>query len=95
MEFEWDDNKEKLNIKNHGIDFSVAALVFNDDNRIEKYDSIHSDKEDRFITIGEIHGVLIVVMVVYTIREPEIIRIISARLATKKEKEAYYNEKNY
>lgn len=90
MIFDWDDNKEKINIAKHGIDFSTAALVFGDDNRIEKYDELHSENEDRYITIGEINGVSIVVMVVYTERA-EVIRIISARLATRREKEAYYN----
>ncbi len=95
MLFEWDDEKEKANIEKHGIDFSTAALVFGDANRIEKYDEKHSDEEDRYITIGQINGVAIVVMVVYTNRGSAI-RIISARLATKREKEAYYsNEENY
>lgn len=92
MLFEWDDKKEQLNIKKHGIDFSTAALVFGDRNRIEKYDELHSLTEDRYITIGQISGIAVVVMVVYTERNAAI-RIISARLATKKEKEAYYAEK--
>lgn len=95
MKFEWDDQKEKLNIKNHGLDFSTAALVFNDYDRIEKYDDIHSIDEDRYITIGQIQEVLVVVMVVYTMRKPNITRIISARLATKKEQEAYYYAKEH
>lgn len=94
MLFEWDDEKEKINIAKHGIDFSTAALVFGDVNRIEKYDELHSEDEDRYITIGQINGVAVVVMVVYTERDP-VIRIISARLATKREKEAYYNAKEY
>jgi len=94
MQFDWDDKKEIFNIEKHGIDFSTAALVFGDTNRIEKHDELHSDSEDRFITIGQINGVTVVVMVVYTIRET-LTRIISARLATKREKEAYYNAENY
>jgi len=90
MTFEWDDRKEHINISKHGIDFSTAALVFGDDNRIEKYDDLHSISEDRYITIGEINGIAVIVVVVYTERENSI-RIISARLATKIEKEAYYN----
>ena len=90
MIFEWDDRKERINISKHGIDFSTAALVFGDDNRIEKYDDLHSISEDRCITIGEINGIAVIVVVVYTERENSI-RIISARLATKIEKEAYYN----
>jgi len=92
MQFEWDDEKEKINISKHGLDFSTAALVFGDENRIEKYDDIHSIDEDRYITIGKINGIAVIVMVVYTERS-ESIRIISARMATKKEKEAYYDEK--
>ena len=95
MVFDWDDEKEQANIVKHGIDFSTAALVFGDANRIEKYDEVHSLDEDRYITIGQINGVAIVVMVVYTERD-QAIRIISARLATKREREAYYkNAKEY
>ncbi|MEI3175136.1 MAG: BrnT family toxin [Lachnospiraceae bacterium] len=90
MKFEWDDHKEQINIQKHGIDFSTAALVFNDIYRIETYDSLHSDIEDRYITIGQINSITLIVMVVYTERT-DVIRIISARLATTREKEAYYN----
>lgn len=93
MKFEWDKKKEEINIKKHGFDFSTAALVFNDNERIEMYDQAHSIDEDRFVTIGEIKNVLIVVMVVYTEKEPDIIRIISARKATSLESEAYYDSK--
>ena len=94
MQFDWDDEKEKSNIEKHGIDFSTAALVFGDNNRIERYDELHSDNEDRYITIGQINGVEVVIVVVYTIRET-LTRIISARLATKREKEAYHNAESY
>ena len=92
MEFEWDDDKEQINIKKHGMDFSTAALVFGDNNRIEKYDELHSDEEDRYITIGSIGRV--VVMVVYTERSGAI-RIISARIASRREREAYYHAQEY
>ena len=90
MKFEWGDHKEQINIQKHGIDFSTAALVFNDIYRIETYDSLHSDIENRYITIGQINSITLIVMVVYTERT-DVIRIISARLATTREKEAYYN----
>lgn len=89
MLFEWDENKEKINIAKHGLDFSTAALVFSDQNRLEWFDEIHSDDEDRYITIGEINGIAIVLMVVYTERG-DAIRIISARKATKQERRMYY-----
>ena len=92
MVFEWDENKEKINLAKHGIDFSTAALVFGDVNRIEMFDTIHSEYENRYITIGEIHGVAIVLLVVYTERG-EAIRLISARKATKQERRKYYGTK--
>lgn len=90
MQFEWDDEKEKINIEKHGIDFSTAALVFQDQNRLEFYDEAHSEDEDRFITIGQINGSTIIIMVVYTERG-NAIRLISARKATTQERSAYYD----
>jgi uncharacterized DUF497 family protein len=94
IQFDWDDEKENSNIEKHSIDFSTAALVFGDNNRIEKYDELHSINEERYITIGRINGATVVVMVVYTERKA-LTKIISARIATKREKEAYYNAENY
>ena len=87
VHFDWDEDKECSNIKKHGIDFESASFVFLDENRIEIYDELHSDTENRFITIGMAEEVL---TVVYTERNSSI-RIISARCATKKEKERYYH----
>ena len=91
MEFEWDSEKERLNIENHGIDFETAMLVFNDDDRIEIYDVEHSIDEDRYNTIGMVSDVL---FVVYTERKDRI-RLISARLANKKERSIYYDKESY
>ena len=93
MQFEWDDEKDRKNIVKHGISFRTAILVFSDPDRIEKYDDTHSLDEDRYLTIGEIGGTFMVVTVVYTER-PEGIRIISARRATRVEKEEYYGYQN-
>ena len=90
MRFEWDDKKEEANIRKHGIDFSTAALVFNDENRLDLYDEIHSESEDRYITIDMVGGIAYVVFVVYTERE-DIIRLISARKATRLERSLYYD----
>lgn len=89
MVFEWDEEKNKTNLKKHGIDFETAAFVFCDNDRLEYYDEEHSTLEDRFITIGEIKEVLIVLVVVYTERK-EAIRIISARKANNRERREYY-----
>lgn len=90
MRFEWDDKKEEANIRKHGIDFSTAALVFNDENRLDLYDEIHSESEDRYITIGMVGGIAYVVFVVYTERK-DVIRLISARKATQLERSLYYD----
>ena len=83
---EWDDNKNILNFKKHGISFDTASLVFTDPYRVEIYDHLHSINEDRYITIGSIGRII---FVVYTQRNSAQ-RLISARMATKKEKEVYY-----
>lgn len=90
LTFEWDTEKEKINIAKHGIDFETASHIFYDSSRIEKYDELHSGDEDRYITIGTMNGVAFVVTVVFTERDSAI-RLISARKATKRETEEYYD----
>jgi uncharacterized DUF497 family protein len=87
MYFEWDEDKDTVNLRKHGISFRNAARVFLDKNRLEIYDFMHSDTEDRYITIGKVHRIL---FVVYTVREANI-RLISARVATEKERRLYYD----
>ena len=89
--FEWDDDKNELNKKKHGISFETAALIFEDENRVEKYDYTHSQDEDRYISIGMINKIL---TVVHTDRS-DAVRIISARLADAGEKEQYYGQNDY
>lgn len=91
MEFEWDERKEEINIEKHHISFKIAKQVFNDINRIEIYDMQHSFEEDRYNTIGMVEDIL---FVVYTERK-EKIRLISARLATEKERSLYYDNSNF
>lgn len=86
LKFEWDEEKAQLNLRKHGIPFETAAKVFLDENRIEIYDEVHSIDEERYITIGLADEVL---FVVYTERSPKI-RLISARLATARERKVYY-----
>ena len=87
MKFEWDTEKNKYNIKKHALSFKTATLVFNDPYRLEYYDELHSDDEDRYITIGLVEKVI---MVVFTIRSSNY-RIISARPATAEERKRYNN----
>ena len=85
--FEWDNKKNISNKEKHKIGFEEAALVFDDSFHIELYGNVHSDAEDRFLAIGTVLNVLIV-LVVYT-EKNEKVRIISARPATNREKELY------
>lgn len=85
---EWDDNKNRINIQKHGISFETAALVFADEERIEYYDKLHSQDEDRYVVLGCVQGIL---YVVYTMRD-EAARLISARMATPTERKIYYGE---
>ena len=85
---EWDDEKYQINIKKHGIYFEDAARVFLDENRFEDYDELHSDYEDRWKVVGKVIDVLVVI---YTERG-EKYRLISARLANKREEDEYYGQ---
>ena len=85
---EWDEVKNQRNIEKHGISFETAALVFADEERIEYYDKLHSQEEDRYVVLGCVQGIL---YVVYTMRD-EYARLISARMATKLERRIYYGE---
>ena len=84
--FEWDSEKAEINFQKHKIRFETAAFAFLDDNRIEEFDELHSDFEDRHKVIGRVGRILVVI---YTERG-ENYRIISARYATKKEVDDYY-----
>ncbi|WP_428769246.1 BrnT family toxin [Treponema sp. HNW] len=90
--FEWDITKNKSNEKKHGIAFEDAILIFEDPYLLEKYDSKHSNDEDRFLALGSIYGILLVA-VAYTDRKGKT-RIISARRATKTEQRLYYDKIN-
>lgn len=82
--FEWDENKRISNLQKHGIDFVDAAHIFGDDDRIEL--EIIRNGEHRFITIGSVSKVIILVVYVY---RKENKRLISARRASAEERECY------
>ncbi|SRR6266542_1766599 len=80
----WDRAKNRGNQRNHGISFEEASQLFTSGvDYLELFDDIHSDEEDRFIAIGPIQRGL--VLVVWTERDDDVIRIISARWATRSE----------
>ncbi|CCG88927.1 BrnT family toxin [Erwinia piriflorinigrans] len=90
MDFEWDLVKAESNLRKHGIRFEEAALVFEDPFHLSVQDRFENG-EYRWQTIGAVRGCL-VVLVAHTIRfedGTEIIRIISARRADRKERKTY------
>jgi len=89
MFFEWDENKNRINKAKHGIDFRVAATVFGDPHCASRIDR-NSAQEERWQTIGVSEGVVLL-FVSHTYQEGEeiVIRIISARLATLRERRLY------
>ena len=88
VDFEWDDAKDLSNQRKHGLSFSEARQLFESGaDSLEIFDSEHSESEDRFTAIGPIDRGLVVV--VYTEREEEIVRIIGARFANKREQALY------
>ena len=89
LEFDWDENKNKANIKKHKISFEEAKEVFYDDNAILFDDPDHSDYEERFLIIGRISNLNIYVVSHCYRENDDVIRLISARKATKKEKGIY------
>ena len=88
LKFVWDSEKAEKNYKKHNVLFTVAARVFLDENKLEDYDELHSDNEDRYKIIGKAGKIL---TVIYTERGDRN-RIISARLANKKEEADYYEQ---
>jgi hypothetical protein len=89
LRFTWDESKSKANQKKHGISFEEAQTVFFDENAIEFFDPDHSESEDRFLLLG-LSSSLRIVVVSHCYRKKEsLIRIISARKATKKEQKVY------
>ena len=87
--FDWDENKNQINQKKHGIDFDEASSVFYDEKAILFDDPEHSEWEERFILLG-MSNITNICVVCHCYRESDtVIRIISARKATKKEAERY------
>lgn len=97
MRFEWDEAKNLSNRRKHGVSFEEACEVFRDPLYVSVRDRIQ-DGEPRWQTLGMVEGVLLLT-VAHTVREEndngsvvEVIRIISARQATRKERRRYEDE---
>ena len=89
MNYEWDPVKATANFKKHGVRFADAVVVFEDEHAVTIED-IEASGEQRFCTIG-MDAVLAILVVVYAYRFESMIRIISARKATRKERFVYEN----
>ena len=87
LSFEWDEKKARTNAAKHGVRFEDAATVFADPQTLTIPDPAHSQAEERFIILGKAHtGKLLVV--VHTERSDSL-RIISARIASRRERKHY------
>lgn len=89
IRFEWDDTKNRENQRKHGVSFEEAQSVFFDDEALEFPDPDHSSDEDRFLLLGRSYH-LRVLVICHCFRVSEsVIRFISARKATPKERHTY------
>ena len=89
ISFDWDEQKDKINQQKHGISFEEAESVFLDDYAVQFWDEEHSQDEERFLLLG-LSSKMRILLVVHCFREEDaIIRIISARKATKNESKEY------
>lgn len=92
MRFEWDETKNGSNQSKHGVSFELASEVFADPLHVSIADRIEGG-EQRWSTLGIVEGIVILI-VAHTWRDDgdeEVVRIISARKATRKERRSYEN----
>ena len=87
LTFEWDAVKAQENLRKHGVSFEEASTVFGDPLSLTIEDPLHSEEEDRFVTIGE--SIRRRILVVVHTERGDTIRIISARRATSRERRVY------
>jgi uncharacterized DUF497 family protein len=93
IEFEWNQGKAKSNLKKHGVSFEEAQSVFYDDFAVQFFDESAAD-EERFILLGTSNLTRVLVVVHCERDEGGVLRIISARKATKTEKQFYRGEQS-
>jgi uncharacterized protein len=90
IRFEWDEKKNRQNKRKHGVSFEEAQAVFFDENAIRYYDPDHSEDEDRFIMLGMSLKLRVLVVCHCYRLDDNVIRIVSARKADKKEAAVYW-----
>ncbi len=92
IRFEWDPAKARANVRKHGVSFEEALSVFYDEFAVQFFDEDHSSAEERFLMLGMSSGARML-LVCHCERETgNVIRIISARRATKRESAFYGGE---
>lgn len=89
IKFEWDAAKPSANIKKHGVSFEEAQSVFYDDFAVQFFDDEHSSAEERFLLLGMSTGARLLLVCHCERESGSIIRIISARRASKRESAFY------
>ena len=85
--------ENEANKKKHGVSFDEAKTVFYDENAIRYFDPDHSDDEDRFLMVGVSQKLRILIVGHCFMEEDSVIRIITARKATKGEEDNYWRER--
>ncbi len=96
MKFEWDERKNIANYKKHGVRFEEACYVFSDESALNKFDEEHSSHENRWIMLGRSaisNKILVVVHTYRKVEENEIVRFVSARKTSNKERQTYLERK--
>ena len=89
LHFEWDERKNRENIRKHGVSFDEAKTVFLDENAIRYFDPDHSQDEDRFIMLGVSFKLRLLVVCHCHRQDDTVIRLISARKAGRQEAQGY------
>ena len=88
MEFTWDERKNRVNGQKHGISFETAMLVFDDPYHLTRQDR-EVEGEPRWQTIGMVNGVHVLTVAHTVDDDEELVRIFSARKATRRERSIY------
>jgi len=95
FEIVWDSNKALSNVQKHGIPFALAASVLLDPLALTQFDAVHSDDEERWFTLGlASDGRLMAITHTHHVIDEEtfLVRLISARIATRHERQQYEQE---
>ncbi len=89
IKFEWDTQKAVANLKKHQVSFEEAKSVFYDEFAVQFFDEVHSGDEECFIMLGLSSGAKLLIVCHCECEEGSVVRIISARKATKRESAFY------